>query len=170
MLIEPLTGMILRELKGLRSELLAYEDETQIWTLLPGVTNSAGTLALHLTGNLRHYIGAQFGGTGYVRDRDREFTERDVPLDELLAGIDTAIAEVKTAFAALTKDMLEQPYPLLVGEQRLRTGEFMLHLAVHLGYHLGQVDYHRRTVTGSRQSVRALNVSDLSSARADNGD
>ena len=164
MLIEQLKGTILRELESLRSELLAYEDERQIWTMAPGVTNPAGTLALHLTGNLRHYIGAQFGDTGYVRDRDREFKARDIPRNELLAGIDMALVAVKAGLAALTEPALEEPYPLPVAGVRLQTGEFLLHLAVHLGYHLGQVDYHRRTVTDARRSVRALSVGDLTSA------
>jgi hypothetical protein len=27
-------------------------------------------------------------------------------------------------------------------------GQFMVHLVAHLGYHLGQVDYHRRIAAG----------------------
>ncbi len=164
MLIEQLKGMMLRELKTLRNELLAFEDERQIWAMPPGISNSAGTLALHLTGNLRHYIGSPFGGTGYVRDRDREFEARDIPRPELLADIDSAMSEVTTALDAMDRTALEEPYPLEVGGVNLRTGEFLLHLTAHLGYHLGQVDYHRRAVTGSGQSVRALGVQDLCTA------
>jgi uncharacterized damage-inducible protein DinB len=166
MLTEQLKGMMLRELKTLRNELLAFEDERQIWSVPPGTTNSAGTLALHLTGNLRHYLGSQFGGTGYLRDRDREFQARDIPRTDLLADIDDAMAEVTTALDAMNEGALGEPYPQEVGGVGLQTGEFLLHLAVHLGYHLGQVDYHRRTVTGSGRVVRALNIRDLSTARA----
>ena len=73
-----------RELRTLRRELEAYPDERQLWQEVPGLPNSAGTLALHLTGNLQHYIGACWGGTGYVRNRDAEFGQRDVPRSELL--------------------------------------------------------------------------------------
>lgn len=170
MLTEQLKSLILRELKTLRQELLAYGDEEQIWAEPPGVNNSAGTLALHLAGNLRHYLGSRFGGTGYVRDREREFAARGVPREELLAGIDAAAAEVETALEAVTGETLEEPYPLEVGGVRLQTGDFLLHLAVHLGYHLGQVDYHRRTVTGATRGVGALSVRDLTTAAAGGGD
>jgi uncharacterized damage-inducible protein DinB len=171
MFIEQLRGMILRDLQTLRNELLAYaEDERQIWALPPGVNNSAGTLALHLTGNLRHYIGACFGGTGYERDRQREFEVRNLPLEELLSEIDRTMADVNTALAALSETAREETYPLEVGGVKLQTSEFLFHLAVHLGYHLGQLDGHRRTVTGKNRSVRALNVRDLSSARTSAAD
>jgi uncharacterized damage-inducible protein DinB len=164
MITDELKGLIARELLALRNGLLAYEDAGQIWDRPPGVNNSSGNLALHLTGNLRHYIGAQLGGTGYVRDREREFTARGIPLAELLEGIDSAIAEVGRTLDGLAEADLDQPYPLEVGGVSIRTGEFLLHLAVHLGYHLGQLDYHRRTVSGSDRSVRALNVRDLTTA------
>jgi hypothetical protein len=75
------------------------------------------------------------------------------------------MAEVNTALDMMDESALMTLYPLEVGGVKLQTGEFLLHLAVHLGYHLGQVDYHRRTVTGIGQSVRALNVGDLATAR-----
>jgi hypothetical protein len=85
-----------RDLRTLRRELEAYPDERQIWQAVPGLPNSAGTLALHLAGNLQHYIGARLGGAGYVRNRDAEFSRRDVPRAELLAEIERA----RTAIAA----------------------------------------------------------------------
>ncbi|MGC2284197.1 MAG: hypothetical protein WA542_03005 [Candidatus Acidiferrum sp.] len=39
--------------------------------------NSVGHLVLHLTGNLNYYIGARIAETGYIRDRDREFTQQE---------------------------------------------------------------------------------------------
>jgi len=158
MSIDRLSAMLLRELEGLRRQLLAYGDERQIWATPPGVANAAGTLALHLTGNLRHYIGGQLGGSGYVRDREHEFRARDIPLDQLLAGIGSARDEVASALSRLEPARLEEDFPEAVGGVRLRTGDFLLHLAVHLGYHLGQVDQHRRMVTGDRQPVPALEL------------
>ena len=73
------------------------EDETDNQRPLePG--NSVGHLILHLTGNLNHFVGGQLGKTGYVRDREREFTESNLPKKEqVLAGLDAAVATFWTS-------------------------------------------------------------------------
>lgn len=156
-----LSRLLARELATLRDELLAYPDERAIWTLPAGLPNSAGTLALHLAGNLRWFIGAQLGATGYVRDRDAEFARHDVPRAELIAGVEAAADEVTRTLASLDAAALEAPYPLEVGGLRLATGRFLLHLEAHFAYHLGQLDYHRRAVTGINTSVGAVSLAAL---------
>jgi uncharacterized damage-inducible protein DinB len=158
-----LSRLIKREMDSLRDELLAYPDEHAIWAVPKGVPNSAGNLALHLVGNLRFYIGTQFGATGYVRDRDAEFARKGVSRAELLQGIATASDEVTRALATLDPAQLEKPFPVEVGGNRFQTGLFLQHLASHLAYHLGQVDYHRRVVTGSTTSVNALPLAPIAS-------
>ena len=74
-----LASILTRELECLRRELLQYENERDLWQTPAGVTNSAGTLVLHVTGNLQHYVGAVLGSSGYERDRPSEFAARDVP-------------------------------------------------------------------------------------------
>ncbi|HVZ48164.1 MAG TPA: DinB family protein [Gemmatimonadaceae bacterium] len=150
-----------RELATVRDELLAYPDAAAIWAMPPGVPNSAGTLALHIAGNLRWFIGAQLGGSGYVRDRDAEFSLRGIDRDTLIRNIEAASDEVARALAQLDDARMDQPFPLEVGGVRLPTGRFIGHLAVHLGYHLGQLDYHRRIVTGVNKSLGALAPSAL---------
>jgi hypothetical protein len=145
----------------LRDELLAYPDERAIWAQPPGVPNSAGNLALHLAGNLRWFIGAQLGATGYIRDREAEFAKRNVPRAELIAQIEAASDEVTRTLATLDPAQLEGPYPLEVGGLHLLTRRFLLHLEGHFAYHLGQLDYHRRMVTGSTTSVGALSLPPL---------
>src|SRR5437764_673264 len=90
-----IAGILVRDLRALRREVEAFADERDLWRVPPGIGNSAGTLALHLAGNIRHYIGAVLGGTGYVRDRDAEFALRDVPRTDLLADIDAALVAVE---------------------------------------------------------------------------
>lgn len=158
-------GMMARELTTLKKELEAYPTDADVWRAAPGITNTAGTLALHLAGNLRHFIGAVLGGTGYVRDRNREFAARDVPRSELLAGIDDAIAVVQATLDRLPDADLAKEFPEPVANVRLETGDFLVHLVSHLSYHLGQVDYHRRLVTGSGQTVGAVAPGRLRSAR-----
>jgi uncharacterized damage-inducible protein DinB len=150
-----------RELATVRDQLLAYPDTESTWALPNGLPNSAGTLALHLAGNLRWFIGAQLGGSNYVRDRDAEFALRGIARDELVRNIEAASDEVTRALAQLDDSTLEQPFPLEVGGVRLPTGRFIGHLAVHLAYHLGQMDYHRRVVTGVNKSLGALAPSAL---------
>ena len=162
-----LAALLDRDLRTLQRELEAYPDERQIWQRVPGLANSAGTLALHLAGNLQHYVGARLGGTGYVRDRDAEFARRDVPRVELIAGIERARAAVAAGLGAVSVEDLAAEYPELIAGCRIRTGDFMVHTAVHLAYHLGQVDSHRRMVTGNGEGVGAVKPGELGSARAE---
>lgn len=166
MTIDALQRLILRDLAALRRELQAYPREADIWACPPGIQNSAGTLALHVAGNLRHFIGAQLGGTGYARDRDAEFALRDVPRAELDDRLARAEAEVRQALAQLVPARLTETYPLEVAQTRLSTGAFLLHLATHLAYHLGQVDYHRRIVSGDATTVGAQAIPPLADRTA----
>ena len=160
-----LAAMICRELRALERELQAYKTEDQVWLVPPGLPNSGGTLALHAAGNLLHFIGAVLGGTPYVRDRDAEFSRRGVPRSELIEGLQQASEVVTATLTALDPARLEAPYPLPVLNRRLDTGDFMMHLATHLAYHTGQVDFHRRIVTGDVAGVGAVSPTELSTAR-----
>ena len=165
----PVESLLLRELATLRRELEAYPDERQIWQLPPGLPNSAGTLTLHLAGNLQHFTGAVLGKSGYVRDRPLEFARRDAPRAELLEQVAAAEAAVRRGFAALTPEQLEADYPEVLAKHRFQTGDFLVHLATHCAFHLGQVDYHRRVVTGQSTSVGPMDMKQLLTARAVEG-
>lgn len=159
-------GAILdRDLSALRREVETYPDERDLWRAVPGLSNVGGTLVLHLAGNLQHYFGARLGGTGYVRDRPAEFARRDVPRAELVREIEAARAAVKAGLAGLTEAQLRVEFPETIGGARLATGEYLIHLTAHFAYHLGQVDYHRRMVTGMDTAVGAMRPAELSSAR-----
>lgn len=157
---------LLRELRSLRLELEAYPDERLLWALPRGIPNSAGTLALHLAGNLRHYVGALLGGSGYVRNREEEFAARDLPRAVLLEQIAEAEEAIRSTLSRLTDGQLSAEFPEPIREHRLETGEVLIHLAVHLGYHLGQMSYHRRLVTGDAKGVGALDPAELRTARS----
>jgi hypothetical protein len=164
MVVEILSRMIRRELATLERELSAYADERDIWHTPPGITNSAGTLALHLVGNLRHFVGAVLGGSGYVRNRPAEFADRDVPRSDLIDLIRRASSDVERALRRVGPERLDALYPLEVAGSRLRTLDFLIHLEAHLAYHLGQVDYHRRVVTGEGAGVGAVAPGELLTA------
>jgi hypothetical protein len=160
-----LTTILTRELLALTRELQAYPDDAAVWRTYPGIPNSAGTLALHLSGNIQHYIGAVLGGTNYRRDRAGEFARRDVPRHELLADIDRAVAAVQHTLPRLTEKELGADYPEAIAGRLVATDEFLLHLASHLSWHLGQLDYHRRMVTGEAGKIGAVAVGALASAK-----
>lgn len=171
MYVDSLRAIIGRDLRTLRREIEAYPDDESVWRTFPGAPNSGGTLALHLCGNVRHFVGAVLGGSGYRRDRDAEFARRGVTRSELARGVDDAIADVDRALAALPDESLGEDYPSPVGSARLRliTGDLLVHLATHLTYHLGQIDYHRRFVTGENGQMDAVSLKELASARAYEG-
>jgi hypothetical protein len=157
-------AILARDLRALRRELEAYPTDEAVWQAVPGLPNSAGTLGLHAAGNLLHFVGAVLGDTGYVRNRDAEFARRGVPRDEIRAELTAAIGVVERVVPTLTPAVVDDWYPLAVANRRVRTGEFLVHLATHLAYHLGQVDYHRRVVTGDGKGVGAVAPGELPSA------
>lgn len=158
MMTDHLRTIFLRDLAALRRELEAYPDDAAIWALPAGAPNSAGTLALHLAGNLHHYVGAVLGGGDYVRDREEEFSARDLPRSELVARIEAAADAVDAALGRMDDARLDETFPADFPHGRVNTGRFLVHLSAHLAYHLGQVDYHRRLTTGNPAGVDALSL------------
>ena len=125
----------------------AFPDTASLWETTPGVTNAAGSLALHLEGNLREYIGRQLGGVAYTRQRPLEFSTRGVEQAELMARLETVKELVARVVSGLSSEQLDATYPELVLGKPMTTRQFLVHLEGHLNYHLGQVDYLRRFVT-----------------------
>ena len=159
--IDAIRRLILRELRAVRREVEAYPEDGLLWREVPGLPNPGGTLALHVAGNLRHYVGAVLGGSGYVRDRDAEFSDRGLTRAAVVERVDAAIEAVDTTIATLPPDTLDASYPEAVLDQRPRTGDYLAHLASHLAYHLGQLDYHRRMVSPGAEPVGAIRLAEL---------
>ena len=133
-----------RDLNKLITEINLYKDEERLWIIKDGIGNSAGNLCLHLIGNLNHFIGAILGNTGYVREREKEFSLKNIPRKELIQSIENTITVVKESLSKLTVTDFEKLFPLEVFGKPLTTGFMLLHLTTHLAYHLGQINYHRR--------------------------
>src|SRR3954465_1921581 len=145
-LISIVTTLFLRDLETLKREIAAFPDDKAPWVTKPGVTNTAGTLALHCAGNIQHFIGARLGGSGYVRNRDTEFSRRDVPRAEIIAELDKAIAAVHRLDGKADAD-LPSVFPDPFGGKQVNTDAILVFLSGHLTYHLGQIDYYRRLTT-----------------------
>ena len=141
-----ITTLFERDLNRLIKEIQSYEDEKDIWRIKEGISNSAGNLALHLMGNLNHFVGATLGNTGYLRDREKEFSDKNVPQKKLIEDIDDTIVVVRTALKNLSKDDLEKDFPHSFNNTISSTEFVLLHLLGHLNYHLGQINYHRRLI------------------------
>lgn len=133
-----------RDLNALINELTQFNTEEDVWKTLPGVSNSAGNLTLHLIGNLQHFIGATLGNTSYVRDRESEFSSKNISREVLITNIKNTIDTIKQVLPLLTEEQLQADFPLLLNNQVLKTNYFLHHLMAHLSYHLGQVNYLRR--------------------------
>jgi len=146
-MLNSLIELFTRDLTKLKDEINAYSDESKLWITAKEINNSAGNLCLHLTGNLKHFLGATLANTGFVRDRDAEFRQKDVPRAELVKGIDEAIAAVKTTLASLDEQDLAKPYPIDFFKKQGSTAFYLLHFSSHLNYHLGQINYHRRLLS-----------------------
>lgn len=144
--IDSLQNVLLRDLSKLESELLLYPDEASLWKVDKAIKNPAGNLCLHLCGNLRHYIGAVFGKSGYTRNRDNEFAAKNISRENLIKEIAFAKKAVSDTLPTLTEQQLQANYPEDVLGKPTTTLFFLIHLSAHLSYHLGQVNYHRRLV------------------------
>ena len=146
MLTENLTKLFERDILKLKTEISAYTDESKLWITAAGISNSGGNLCLHLLGNLQHYIGGVLGGSGYVRNRPEEFSQKNIPVSEMTKTIDQTLTVVTQTIHSLSAETLAKDYPEKVLDQVWETEIFILHLLAHLSYHLGQINYHRRLV------------------------
>jgi uncharacterized damage-inducible protein DinB len=144
MLTTALVELFNRDLDILAKEINSYSDEPKLWVISGDINNSAGNLCLHICGNLQHFIGAILGNTGYVRNRDAEFGDKNIPKTELLSSIDNSKEVVKTVLSSLSEDQIAKDYPIDVFKKKMTTSYFLIHLHSHLNYHLGQINYHRR--------------------------
>ncbi len=144
MAINTLQQLYKKHLTLLKTEIAAYTKEEHIWIVQGNITNSGGNLCLHLIGNLKAFIGAQIGKTGYVRDRTFEFSGKNVPREELIQQIEETMTIVEKSLALVDEDMLQSDYPLVIFKEKMTYEFFLIHLVSHLTYHLGQINYHRR--------------------------
>jgi hypothetical protein len=136
-----------RDLNKLKDEINLYKDENSLWIVKDGISNSAGNLCLHLIGNLNHFIGAVLGNTGYVRNREKEFSAKNLPRKELNIEIEKIIDIVNKTLNNLSEKDFESDFPLEKHGKNVKTDFMLLHLLTHFNYHLGQINYHRRLIS-----------------------
>jgi hypothetical protein len=164
MLLEGLEAIFQRDLAAIQREVAAYPDEAAIWAVVPGLPNAGGVLVRHVCGNLQHFVGGVLNHSGYRRERDAEFGGAPWTRARLIAELQTTDAAVRKALRELPPEQLERAYPLPIGDTPVLTSTWLVHLAVHCGFHLGQLDYHRRSVTGDPASIAPMGVTGLAPA------
>ena len=150
-MLQILDKLYQKDLEKLKTEMTSYKNEENLWKISGEILNSGGNLCLHLCGNLQHFIGAVLGNSGYVRKRDEEFSKKNIPIRDpalpgggLVAEIDLTMEVLKKTFAKLKEDDLQKTYPINVFGYEMTTEYLLTHMATHLTYHLGQINYHRR--------------------------
>ena len=144
MIIQTLKTIFKRDLNRLKHEIELYKKESHIWTVQKGVTNSAGNLCLHIVGNLNTYIGNTYGNANYVRNRELEFSLKNIPRTDLVKQVEDTIILVDRSLDTISEADLRMEFPVIVLETKTSTEFILIHLSTHLSYHLGQINYHRR--------------------------
>jgi hypothetical protein len=150
-----LADLFRRDLTRLLAQVEAFPSSEMLWQTIPGITNSAGNLVLHLEGNLREYIGRQLGNQPYDRDRPLEFAANGTTRDDLVARVSRLRDSIPPIVAGLSREQMQQEYPEAVLGPPLTTETFVIHLCGHLNWHLGQIDYLRRALSGDGAIVAA---------------
>jgi len=162
MILEDICILMSRELESLANEIELFPNDEIIWNVIPGITNSAGNLTLHVCGNLKYFIGSVLGNTGYIRDRDLEFSRKSGSQSELVSDLRNTKKVIQTVLPKLSETTFAESYPKTVGGVDIPCHRFLIHLATHLSFHVGQVGYLRRILTGNKESSGAVSPGFLS--------
>lgn len=142
--MEAIAKLFDRDLNKLLVEIDSFKNKENLWKTDGNVSNSAGNLCLHAVGNLNHFVGAIIGETGYIRNREAEFNNKDIPIDELKRITSETIIIVNESLQSFDESKLKTTYPLQVFSEDMTYEYFLIHLVAHLNYHLGQINYLRR--------------------------
>ncbi len=146
-MINSFKEVYLKNLNALLNEITLFSNEDDIWKTATDITNSAGNLALHLIGNLNYFVGTYLGNTEYVRDRDREFADKNIPKQNLINDLNATIDMVETTLSSMNDEDLKKSYPTDKFGEGKTMGYVLTYLLAHLNYHLGQINYHRRLLS-----------------------
>ena len=148
--VETVRASLIAEMEELHGEVRAVVDglsDSQLWKRPLEPSNSVGHLVLHLTGNLNHFVGAQLGNTGYIREREREFTDANPPpRAQVLGQMEEAVAIFRRVVGGLSEQQLTAPHP---HEKFGIVYKTLLHLLAHFAMHRGQMSYIARLVASA---------------------
>jgi len=133
-----------RDLRKLVDEIKMFKNEENLWKTHGSITNSSGNLALHIVGGMNFHVGSRLAKTGYIRNRDQEFSKKDVPRLDIIADLEKLIVLINGTLNNLTDDDLKKDFPAPFDGATNSISYVLVTLLAHLNYHLGQVNYLRR--------------------------
>ncbi|RYF93849.1 MAG: DUF1572 domain-containing protein [Chitinophagaceae bacterium] len=148
-MIQSFREIFQRDLERVKIEILSYSKESDLWVIIPGTSNSGGNLCLHLIGNLNAYIGIGLAKTNYVRNRELEFSAKDVQRDTIIEMLSETMLVVRQGLDNVSDTDLPELFPIVVWDKPTTKVFTLMHLSGHLTYHLGQINYHRRMVSAN---------------------
>lgn len=131
-------------LQQLKNELALFKDEKLLWNTLPGVSNSSGNLTLHLIGNLNHFIGANMNNSGFIRNRENEFSQKNASRKALVDEIDKLTLLIPETLLKKNESWKNEKFPLEFMNETRSNEYILVQMLTHLNYHLGQINYLRR--------------------------
>ncbi len=109
-------------------------------------TNSIANLILHLTGNVRQWIGSSIGGQPDIRSRDREFADATIDTPELLANLSQTVNDALEILKNLPPDKLTDLVQTQDGERSAL--EVIYQVVGHFQQHTGQIIFATKLLTG----------------------
>jgi uncharacterized damage-inducible protein DinB len=145
-MLNTLSELFGRELHKLEEEIKSFSNESLLWKTTGEIKNSAGNLCLHLCGNMQHFIGAGLGKSGYIRNRDAEFSSKNISREKLVEEIQKTKESVAGSLKKISDADLQAVYPQNFLGKDVTTEYFLIHLLSHFDYHLGQINYLRRII------------------------
>jgi Protein of unknown function (DUF1572) len=141
-----ITSLYERDILKLIEEVNLFKIEQNLWNTTGAIENSSGNIALHIIGGLNYLIGATLGNTGYVRKRDREFTIKGIDRKVIVEQLQSLIDTVKKVLPQMTQAQMESAFPIFFDKENATNDYVLTQLLLHLNYHLGQVNYLRRSL------------------------
>ena len=135
-----------RDINKLIEEVNLFNNEQNLWRITGSVKNSSGNLVLHIVGGLNHFFGATLAKSGYVRNRDLEFSQKGVGRNDLVNQLEALIPMVTQTLHSLTPEQMDAEFPIYFDKPGSSTTYVLVQLLAHLNYHLGQVNYLRRVL------------------------
>lgn len=146
MLSSILSAFFERDIRKLIEEIKLFKNDEDLWKTKGSIKNSSGNLVLHIIGGTNYLFGTVLGKTGYVRNRDIEFTKKGISREYLVAELQALIPLVTETLRRLGHEGMEAGFPIPFDDMKRSNNYVLTQLALHLNYHLGQVNYLRRAL------------------------
>lgn len=136
----------LSEFRGRIHDCMGRLTADQVWLKHAENENSIGNLILHLSGNVRQWIGYGVAGQPHIRDRDAEFAASGgLDKEALLIRLDQAVDAARATIETLPVDRLSERATIQNYDVTLM--EAIYHVVEHFAQHTGQIIFATKLLT-----------------------